>query len=218
MTWSEFSPCRQRDGSIARKGVQNEMKSMRKERKNDMKKGYVVLRCCAVMALGVLCGCETVVLPPEPKHDARQGDPAEPFFGRTPDVTMYGLESSASQLMADMKANAEFQRNYKMKTKKAKKNTRPTVIVGDIKNFTENPVQDRLDIVRNTVVRTELLNSGLFTILPKDAESSPDYVVNGSFNDVPESDGRHNHYLHIRVMDFKTDAIVWEGFRKNVKL
>lgn len=193
------------------------MKSKHEERKDDMKKGNVVWRCCAVMALGILCGCETVVVPPEPKHDARQRDPAEPFFGRPQDVTMYGLESSARQLMADMKANAEFQGSYKKK-KRAKKNARPTVIVGDIKNNTGNHIQDRLDLVRNTVVRTELLNSGLFTILPKDAESSPDYVVDGNFNDVPESDGRHNHYLYIRVKDFKTDAIIWEGFRKNVKL
>ena len=182
-----------------------------------MKKRNVGWRRCAIIALGVLCGCETVVVPPKPRIDARQGDPTEPFFGRTQDVTMYGLESSARQLIADMRANAEFQRNYKTK-KKAKRNVRPTVIVGDIKNSTESHIQDRLDIVRNTVVRTELLNSGLFTILPKDAESSPDYVVNGNFNDVPESDGRHNHYLYIRVKDFKTDAVIWEGFRKNVKL
>lgn len=182
-----------------------------------MKKGNVVWRCCAVMALGILCGCETVVVPPKPKNDAPQGDPAAPFFGRPQDVTMYSLESSARQLIADMKANAEFTRNYEIK-KTAKKNGRPTVIIGDIKNATGNHIQDRLDIVRNTVVRTELLNSGLFTMLPKDAESSPDYVVNGNFNDVPESDGRHNHYLYIRIKDFKTDAIIWEGFRKNVKL
>ena len=183
-----------------------------------MKKRNVGWRCCAVIALGILCGCETVVVPPKPRNDVRQGDPAEPFFGRTQDVTMYGLESSARQLLSDMKANAEFQSNYETK-KRARKNVRPTVIIGDIKNnATGNRVQDRLDIVRNTVVRTELLNSGLFTILPKDAESSPDYIVNGNFNDVPESDGRHNHYLYIRVKDFKTDAIIWEGFRKNVKL
>ncbi len=181
-----------------------------------MKKHNVGWRCCAVIALGILCGCETVVVPPKPKNDVHQGDPAGPFFGRPQDVTMYSLESSARQLMADMRANAEFKSSYK--TKKAKTKMRPTVIVDDIKNSAANHVQDRLDIVRNTVVRTELLNSGLFTILPKDAESSPDYVVNGNFNDVPESDGRHNHYLYIRIKDFKTNAIIWEGFRKNVKL
>ena len=183
-----------------------------------MDKHNVGWRCYAVIVLGILCGCETVVVPPRPRNDAGQGDPAEPFIGRTQDVTMYSLESSARQLIAEMRANAEFRSNYKTK-KKAKKNVRPTVIVGDIKNnSTEDHIQDRLDIVRNTVVRTELLNSGLFTILPKDAESSPDYVVTGNFNDKPESDGRHNHYLYIRVKDAKTDAIIWEGFKKNVKL
>ena len=203
-------------GNTTGKAVLNEMKSKR-ERKDDMKKNNVGWRCCAVIALGILCGCETIVVPPEPKNDARQGDPAEPFFGRTQDVTMYSLESSARQLLSDMKANAEFKRNYAIK-KKAKKNERPTVIVGEIKNSTENHVQDRLDLVRSTVVRTELQNSGLFTMLSKDAEASPDYVVNGTFTDVPESDGRHNHYLYIRIKDFKTDVIIWEGFRKNVKL
>ena len=182
-----------------------------------MKERNVGWCCCAVMALTILCGCETIVVPPKPEHDARQGDPAEPFFGRTQDVTMYGLESSARQLIADMKANVEFTRNYETR-KTAKTNGRPTVIIGDIKNATGSHIQDRLDIVRNTVVLTELLNSGLFTMLPKDAETSPDYVVNGNFNDVPESDGRHNHYLYIRIKDFKTDAIIWEGFRKNIKL
>lgn len=182
-----------------------------------MKTISVGWRCCAVMALAILCGCETVVVPPEPKGDARQGDPAEPFLGRPQDVTMYSLESSASQLMADMRANAEFKRNYATK-KRSKANTRPTVIVGDIKNGATSHVQHRLNVVRDTVVRTEMLNSGLFTILSNDAESSPDYVVNGDFRDVPESDGRHNHYLYIRIKDFKTDVIIWEGFRKDVKL
>ena len=86
-----------------------------------MKKGNGVWRCCAVMALGILCGCETVVVPPKPRNDARQGDPAEPFFGRPQDVTMYSLESSARQLIADMKANAEITRNYEIK--KTAKNT-----------------------------------------------------------------------------------------------
>lgn len=183
-----------------------------------MKKYNVGWCCCVAVALGIIFGCKTVVVPPEPKSDARQGDPAEPFLGRTQDVTMYSLESSARQLIADMKANVEFLNSYKTK-KTAKENIRPTVIVGDIKcNSTDSHIQDRLDIVRNTVVRLELLNSGLFTILPKDAESSPDYVVNGTFNDVPESDGRHNHYLYIRIKDFITDVIIWEGCRKNVKL
>ena len=182
-----------------------------------MKKSNVGWRCCAVIALGILCGCETVVVPPEPKNDVRQGDPAEPFFGRPQDSTMYSLESCARQLMADMRANAEFKRNYATK-KKSKKNARPTVIVGDIKNGATYHVQHRLNVVRDTVVRTELLNSGLFTMLSSDAESSPDYVVNGDFKEVPESDGRHNHYLYIRVKDVRTDAIIWEGFQKNVKL
>ncbi len=175
--------------------------------------------CCAVMAVGILCGCETVIVPPKPKNDARQGDPAEPFLGQTQEVTMYSLEFSARQLIADMRDNAEFLSNYKAKKKKAKKNGRPTVIIGGIKNNVRgNHVQDRLDIIRNTVVRSELLNSGLFTILTKDAEASPDYVVSGNFNDVPESDGRHNHYLYIRIKDFKKDTVIWEGFRKNVNL
>lgn len=182
-----------------------------------MKTTSVGWRCCAAMALGILCGCETVVVPPAPKDDVCQGDPAEPFVGRPQDVTMYSLESSARQLMADMRENAEFKRNYETK-RRSKNNVRPVVIVGDIKNGATSHVQHRLNVVRDTVVRTELLNSGLFTILSNDAELSPDYVVNGDFRDVPESDGRHSHYLYMRIKDLKDSAIIWEGFRKNVKL
>lgn len=193
------------------------MKTSLEKRKNDMKKINVGFCFSVAMALGILCGCETVIVPPEPRNDVRQGDPTEPFLGRPQDVTMYSLESSARQLMADMRANAEFKRNYAAK-KRTMKNARPAVIVGDIKNGATSHVQHRLNIVRDTVVRTELLNSGLFTILSNDAESSPDYIVNGDFRDIPEFDGRHNHYLYIRIKDFETDVIIWEGFRKNVKL
>ena len=130
---------------------------------------------------------------------------------------MYGLESATRQLMADMRANAQFKGSYEAK-KGATGDARPAVIVGDIKNGTTSHVQNRLNVVRDTVVRTELLNSGLFTILSKDAEAAPDYVVMGDFRDIPESDGRHNHYLYIRIKDVKTDVIIWEGVKKNVKL
>ena len=177
----------------------------------------IVWCCCAAMTLGIICGCETVVVPPAPKNDARQVDPAGPFFGRPEDVTMYSLESSARQLIADMKANAEFRRYYEMK-KTAKKTTRPTVIVGDIQNSTTKRIFHRLVTVRDTVVRPELLNTGLFTIMSEDAESAPDYAVHGEFREVPESDGRYNHYLYIRIKDVHSGAKIWEGVRKNVKL
>ena len=133
---------------------------------------------------------------------------------------MYDLESCARQLMADMRANAVFKRNY-AKKKKSKKNARLTVFIDDIKigYSVTNRVQERLDVLRDTVVRTELFNSGLFKMLSKHSELSPDYVVYGKFEDIPESDGRHNYYLYIGIKDFNDDSsIVWEGVRKNVKL
>ena len=184
-----------------------------------MGKRNVRWRFCAIISLGVLCGCETVIVPPEPKDDARHRDADVPFFGSPQDVTMYDLESCARQLMADMRANAVFKGNYAEK-KASKRNAKPTVLVDDIKigYSVTNRVQERLDVLRDTVVRTELFNSDLFKMLSKHSELPPDYVVYGKFEDIPEVDGRHNYYLYIGVKDFNdASSIIWEGFRSNVK-
>ena len=201
--------------------------SKHEERKDDMKKNNVSWCCCVVIALCILCGCETVIMPPGPGNDGRQGDPGEPHIGKSGEVTMYNLEAAAlrlmedmnHQLMADKGDDTEFKRNYEKK-KRARKNERPTVRVDYINDSTNprRPNQGRLDVVRSAVVRTKLQRSDLFTILPKDTRVSPDYVVDGYFKDVPESDGRHNHYLGIRLKDYKLDYILWEKVEKNVKL
>ncbi|MBO7725356.1 MAG: hypothetical protein J6S40_02715, partial [Thermoguttaceae bacterium] len=59
-----------------------------------MKEKNVVWRCCAVMALGILCGCETVTVPPEP--------PRGPVSPKPTDAQLYNLESATSQLMSKM--------------------------------------------------------------------------------------------------------------------
>ena len=128
---------------------------------------------------------------------------------------MYNLESAARRLMADMKMDAEFNRYYAAK-KMEKNNARPTAIVGDIKNETTQPIFHRLVTIRDTIVRPELRNSGFFTILSEDAESSADYAVYGSFRMEPDSGGRCSYYLVISIKDVESGTIIWEGLCKNV--
>ena len=171
---------------------------------------------CAVGTLCCLCGCETVTIPPEP-DGTQVVEPGDVVVGKPTDVTMYDLESASRQLISKMLANAEFKRNYNV-AKKARGRL-PIIIIGDIEARMPPGVRmkARLEIVRDGVVRTSLLNSGLFTIKSAGAESSPDYILIGDFREESDTGGFHSQYLRLAIQNIESGEIVWEEMQKVVK-
>ncbi len=167
-----------------------------------MKKNNVAWYCCAVMALGILCGCETVTVPPKP-----------PPLPEGPN----GLEIATSQLISKMRSSNAFNRNYGNVLKA--KGRRPVIVVSKIE-----PLQHatRLDpeIVRNSV-QAALNESGLFTVKMDGFEEAADYQVTGyikSDYDAANPDHDANPRLYLMILDFNSGEMVWDGTQYNLKL
>lgn len=170
---------------------------------------------CTAAVVCALCGCETITVPPE-TSGTTYVEPGEPVLGKPDDITMYDLESAARQLMSKMLANDEFRRKYGATRKK--KGIRPVVIVGGIRNLLDGVrIKERLDMIRDSVIRSSLTDSGLFTVKKTSAEKSPDYMVTGDFRGEADTGGFYSQYLRLEIQDVENDEIIWEGTQKVVK-
>lgn len=174
-----------------------------------MKEKNVVWRCCAVMALGILCGCETVTVPPEP--------PRGPVSPKPTDAQLYNLESATSKLMSEMLSSAAFKRHYA--DAEAAKGRRLTIVVGKIENELHNKRPD-CEIVRNSI-QVSLNEPGLFVVRMDGFEDAFDYQVTGyvkSDYDAANPVCDVNPRLHLKILDANSGQIIWSGTQYNLQL
>jgi len=178
------------------------------ERKENMKIGNVGWRCCAVMVLAILCGCETITVPPEP--------PTGPNPPKTDKgIQLYDLESATSKLMSDMLSSHAFKRHYA--DVKETKGNRPVVVVGKIGLLMH---ANRLDteVVRDGV-QTSLNEAHLFTVKEDGFYDAPDYLVTGNIKSDVAGDGSDaNPRLHLKILDINSGKIIWFGTQYDIKL
>ena len=171
-------------------------RKQKKKEKGDMKKHNIGWRCCAMVVFGILCGCETVTVPPKP-----------PSGPDSPN----GLESATSQLISKMRSSYAFKRNYAdvLKTK----GRRPVVVVDKIDLL---QVGKRLDseIVRNRV-QSSFNEAGLFTVKMDGFEEALDYHVTGYIT--TDCDGA-NPRIYLKILDINSGLIIWEDTQYNLKL
>lgn len=157
-------------------------------------------RCCAAIALGVLCGCETMTVPPEP-----------------PGAQRYDLESASSRLMSEMLSSAAFKRHHAAIEKA--KGSHAVIVVGEIENCLHNTHPD-CEIVRNRV--QVLLNEpGLFDVYMGGFERAFDYQVIGfvkSDYDAANPKREVNPRLHLKIIDANSGKIIWSGTQYNLQL
>lgn len=206
-----------------------------------MRQNSVGWHCGAVMALGILCGCSTKVIPPQ-ETGTRYVSEHETIVGKASAPTMYDLESSVQTLMSKMRASQRFAENYN--TVKAAKGAIPVVVIGKIKNLTSERLQSRLDAIGESV-RTSLFDSGLFDVKDDSASEaiaarlirsadegledgsladefgthdSPDFIVFGDLRHFEDVGGYHTYRLRLSIHNLRTGKIVWEGIQTKIKL
>ena len=167
--------------------------------------------CCAVIALGILCGCETVTVPPQP-----MAEPNCPKSGITTGTQWYDLESATSKLMSEMLSSAAFKRHYAAIEKA--KGRHAVIVVGKIENLLHNTRPD-CEIVRNRV--QVLLNEpGLFDVYMDGFEVAFDFQVTGfikSDYDVANPEREVNPRLHLKIFDANSGKIVWSDTQYNLQ-
>lgn len=167
-----------------------------------MKKNNVVWYCCAVVALGVLCGCETVTVPPRP--------PTVPDNSNA-------LEIATSQLISKMRLSHAFNRNLDGLVKA--KGRRPVIVVGKIDTLLHATRLDS-EIVRNCI-QASLNESGLFTMNMDGFDEAVDYQVTGyikSDYDAANPDHDANTRLYLRLLDINSGQVIWDGTQYNLRL
>lgn len=177
------------------------MKSEHEKRKDVMKKNSIVWCCCAVMALGILCGCETITVSRTP----------------SPEPVRYDLESATSRLMSKMLSSDAFKRNYSALVKAREKH--PVIVVGDIDRQLHRTRSDT-EIVRNSV-QSSLNESNLFTVRMDGFEGAVDYQVTGyikSDYDAANPDRDVNPRLHLKILDSSSGQIIWSGTQYDLQL
>lgn len=193
----------------------------------------------AVMSL--VCGCETAVVPPQPKG-TRYVDPSEVIAGEPTSATMYDLETAVQNLMSKMRGSPRFTENYN--AAKKVKGGLPIVVLGNIENKTTDRIQGRLDAMRDTV-RTSLFDTGLVEVKDDEAseairsriirgadggletsslvqnlgkQDAPDFIVLGDMRHFADVGGYHTYRLRLAIHSLTTGKIIWEGIQTMVKL
>jgi len=168
--------------------------------------------CCTAIVLGILCGCETVTVPPEP-----MSGPNRPKSGITIGMQRYDLESATSKLMSEMLSSTAFKRHYAAIEKA--KGSHAAIVVGKIENLLHNTRPD-CEIVRNRV--QVLLNEpGLFEVYMDGFEGAFDYQVTGfvkSDYDAANPEREVNPRLHLKILDANSGRIIWSDTQYNLQL
>ena len=167
-----------------------------------MKKNSVAWYCCTVMALSILCGCETVTVPPKPSPGPKGPN---------------GLEIATSQLISKMRSSHAFNRNLDGVLKA--KGRRPVIVVSKIELILHATRLDS-EIVRNSI-QASFNESGLFTMKMDGFEDAVDYQVTGyikSDYDAANPDHDANPRLHLKILDANSGEIIWSGTQYNLQL
>ena len=187
-----------------------------------------IWRCCVAIALCVLCGCETVTVPPKPIPPVK-----------TDGATIYDLERLALKMMEKLDGNARFSKEYEH-IKEKKNGTLPCIVVGLLENkTTSQEVKPRLRAARDSI-NEWLYNSELFdfrnddnsialameiyTTITSSSEAkdqgygpnSLNLLLCGDLREFPsESDDKVVYYrLRIAIVNLHTGKTVWESTQK----
>ena len=196
------------------------------------------LLCAAVL---LVCGCETVTVPPQAKG-TQYVNPNEVIAGKPTETTMYDLETAVQNLMSKMRGSPRFSENYNA-AKKAKGGL-PIVVLGNIENKTTDRIQGRLDAMRDTI-RTSLYDTGLVEVKDDEAseairsriirgadgglesgslvqnlgkQDAPDFIVLGDMRHFTDVGGYHTYRLRLAIHSLATGKVIWEGIQTMVKL
>lgn len=90
-----------------------------------------IWHCCAAIALGVLCGCETVTVPPTP--DGMEYLPHDTVVaGKPGDATIYDLKRLVKEILEEIKADNDFM--GALTAMKSEKGRPPNLVVANIDN------------------------------------------------------------------------------------
>ena len=187
-----------------------------------------IWRCCAAIALGVLCGCETVTVPPKPPT------PVKPDY-----ASIYDLERLALKMMEKLDGNARFIKEYE-RIKEKKNGTLPCIVVGPLENKTTSQgVKPQLLAARDSI-NEWLYNSDLFDfrnddnslklaseifktitggseVKDQDFGTNPlDLFLCGDLREfLAESGDKAVYYrLRIAIVDLHTGKTVWESMQR----
>lgn len=205
----------------------------------------IYCHCLAALSVGVLCGCTTVTIPPEPAGTRYTG-PTEIVPGNPRTLTVYDLDSSIQALIQKMKTHPQFARNYRQAKVAKGKGRLPVVCLGLLENkTTDGEVRSRLRAADDTL-RASLFDTGLFEVKDDEAadaiksriirgadgglenaneiiasfgeHEAPDFIVLGDLRHFEDVGGYHTYKLRLAIHSLKTGKIVWEGIQTNVKL
>lgn len=203
--------------------------------KGGMRKN-VAWRRCAIMALGALCGCETVTVPPKPTG-TQYPPPDTVVKGDYKLATMYDLERLVLMMLDKMNADLDFMDDYNV-VKVAKKK-KPHLIVALVDNKSPDAwIRDRCGPMRDSI--NERL-SHLFRLKNDDnslvladrifievtggntdankqiTDDSLDFYMRTKVRNDLEGVGVHLYKLHITLNNLHTGDVVWESTQKFYK-
>lgn len=201
------------------------------KRRHDKK---VAWRRCAIMALGALCGCETVTVPPQPAPL-----PPDTYVpGEPAPATIYDLERLVLNMMEKLNGNVRFFEEYG-RIKEKKNGALPCIVVGLLENKTTVEVRPQLRAARDSIDEW-LYNSNLFDLRNDDnsiklaseiykevtggsvvedqdfGTNSLDVFLCGDLREFPgESRGRIGYYrLRIAMVNLHTGKTLWESTQR----
>lgn len=187
-----------------------------------------IWRCCAAIALGVLCGCETVTVPPKPPT------PVKPDY-----ASIYDLERLALKMMEKLNGDVRFSKEYE-RIKEKKNGTLPCIVVDPLKNKTTSqevkpPLRAARDSINEWLYNSDLfdfrnddnsidLAMEIYTTITSSSEvkdqgygpNSLDLLLCGNLREFPsESDDKVVYYrLRIAIVNLHTGKTVWESTQK----
>lgn len=204
-----------------------------------MYKNNVARHCLAAIVLGVLCGCETVTVPPKPTGTQYVGtDVIKP--GSPDKATMYDLDYLIANTMTKLNHCTEFDEAYNS-VKEKKNGARPRLVIANFDNKTTNgDTRRKLNVARDSI-KEWFYNSGRFNLRDDDdsivlaydifknvvgvaevsnpvTANSLDFYLRGKLVDIPPSSpdyGEEYQYrLEITMYNLHNGDILWTGIQK----
>lgn len=193
-----------------------------------MDKCNIKCSCLVAIALGILCGCETATVPPDPPP------PVKPAY-----ASIYDLERLALNMMDKLNGNVRFSKEYEH-IKEKRNGSLPCIVVGLLDNdTTSQEVKLRLRSARDSI-NEWLYNSELFDFRNDDyslklaseilktitggsevkvqdsGANSLDLFLCGDLREFPaESEDKTVYYrLRIAIIDLHTGKTVWESMQR----
>lgn len=186
----------------------------------------------------MLAGCAVVDEGPKVKYVEN----GTMIAGRADTLTVYDLDATVQELMTKMRKSNLFAKKYKEAVERKGEGV-PVLVLGEIKNFTELRIVDRLlsarDVARVTLYEMDMFeikddsvakeladriirsgngpleNNSLVQVLGE--HDAPDFYFTGSIRSFVD-DGYNTYRLSLQLHDLTTGKIVWEGLQTKIKL